>query len=253
MADLLNFSFRSNSFFLQIDPRGKLILLIIFPICSFLLSTQFMLLLSPILFFGIIYTDIKVSLLLKSSIGFFVILLFLPLSVLIRNLSNHADGEIYQALEFSLALLNIYLFSIFIIRITGVRGIQNGITWYLSFVPFIPSRKIGLLIGLTLSTLPQIFSDWNRIIDAQKSRGIESTRNPLRRLASPLFPLFLNTILKSVAIAAALETRGYAETEYIPGRDIRKMLSLKWKLKDTIFLSSVLIVLFLTKPLVIMI
>ena len=123
--------------------------------------------------------------------------------------------------------------------------LKNSATWIFSFIPLVPAKKLGLLIGITLTMVPGILAEWKKIRDAQVSRGIELSADPLRRITAPFLPLLVNSILKAEITASALETRGYTGKEEFSGKYLRKNLGFKWKKKDSLLYSVLLVLLLL--------
>jgi len=97
-----------------------------------------------------------------------------------------------------------------------------------------------------------IMGEYDRILDAQKCRGSEKIKNPIKRVISPLFPLLVNSIVRSDTMGIALEARGW--------NSITKKLSFKsklslhplrrsWRKNDTVTL--IFVILLILSPLLI--
>ncbi|MBI9102934.1 MAG: energy-coupling factor transporter transmembrane protein EcfT [Spirochaetales bacterium] len=236
MADILASSKVSSNFLSKRDPRLKLIFLFLFSILAFRFSLLSNIIILPLITAGVMRTGFTLQRLIKSSFGFLIIIILPPALALIHLLQETTGQSLESASLFSLSLLNIYLFSILIIRSTGLRALQNGTSWFVSFIPFLSARKAGLMMGMTLSTLPRILVEWGQIRDAQKARGGDGSKNPVKRLTTPLLPLILNTILKAETTADALESRGFQEKESLSGKTFRKYISLGWNNGDSLLL-----------------
>ncbi len=85
-------------------------------------------------------------------------------------------------------------------RLSGVRGLEG----------------LGLLLALSYRFLPTVFSDGVRIRDSLRSRGVqfeEGNRLDRARAYSSLgIPLIVNSLDRSLQLAEALESRGYASS-----------------------------------------
>jgi energy-coupling factor transport system permease protein len=74
-------------------------------------------------------------------------------------------------------------------------------------------HALGYIILTTLQIIPRISGQMQTIIDAQKSRGLETQGNLIQRLKSymPLLgPLFMGSVQQSVEKSMALEARAFS-------------------------------------------
>ena len=73
--------------------------------------------------------------------------------------------------------------------------------------------SISFCFSLALRFIPLMAHEAERVIDAQRSRGLNlETRNPIRKLKAlvPIFiPLIILSIRRSIEVAEALELRGF--------------------------------------------
>lgn len=113
----------------------------------------------------------------------------------------------------------------------------------------VPSHEIGLMLSLSLRFVPTLMDDTTRIMNAQKSRGVDfGEGNFIQKVKSIipiLIPLFASSFKRADALAIAMEARGYKGGD---GRTKYRVLS--WKKKDTfslILLVLLGIVLFIFK------
>ncbi len=254
MADLLNYTPGGNRLTKR-DPRCKLLIIIILPFFVFRFSILISLSLS--IFFLLLnhFSGFKIKSLIKSSRGFLFILLLLPGAVMLREGFSGKSvsafdflkpgASLSSSLELSLRLLTLYLLVILFIRATGTLQFSNAASWFLSFIPGFPARKTGLLLNLTFNMIPGLMDQWDKIHAAQLTRGIGSVRNPVKRVFAPLFPLLLNSIIRSEITAQALEVRGFKEKDLATPAQIRSLQGLSWKLSDTFLLLTSFSLLFL--------
>ncbi len=95
---------------------------------------------------------------------------------------------------------------------TSLIEFRNTIEWYLRPVPFVPEVKVATIVNLTFVMLPVIFDSYTEMMDAQKSRGIECQKNPIKRVKYLVLPLLGKTLRRADEIVYAMESRCYSQT-----------------------------------------
>lgn len=80
--------------------------------------------------------------------------------------------------------------------------------------------EVGVAIVVTLTLVPQLLTDLTRVRRAQRLRGRPTTG--LHGWWSSAFPVINGSLERSVALAAAMDSRGYGRTANVP-RSIRMM------------------------------
>ena len=95
---------------------------------------------------------------------------------------------------------------------TSLLTLKNVIEWYLRPIPFIPEVRAATMINLTFVMIPVIFDSYTEIMNAQKSRCVESRKNPVKRVSFIALPLLSRTLRRSDEIVYAMESRCYSET-----------------------------------------
>ncbi len=77
----------------------------------------------------------------------------------------------------------------------------------------VPAHEIGLMLSMSLRFVPTLVDDTNRIMNAQRARGVDfGEGNLLKRIRSfipILIPLFASSFKRADALAIAMEARGY--------------------------------------------
>ena len=108
-----------------------------------------------------------------------------------------------------------------------------------AFVSKVPAHEIGLMLSMSLRFVPTLVDDTNRIMNAQRARGVDfGEGNLLKRIRSfipILIPLFASSFKRADALAIAMEARGYKGGE---GRT--RYRTLQWGVKDTLALLVIL-------------
>ncbi len=124
-------------------------------------------------------------------------------------------------------------FKFFLVMITGVvfssttkpSCVKNAVQWFLKPVPFIPEKRVAIMISMALSFIPVILNQAHDISDARKARCADLQKNPVKKIIRLVFPLLKKTFLSADNIVLAMESRCYSDDrtgpEFIPsGREI---------------------------------
>ena len=103
----------------------------------------------------------------------------------------------------------------------------------------VPAHEIGLMLSMSLRFVPTfLVDDTNRIMNAQRARGVDfGEGNLLKRIRSfipILIPLFASSFKRADALAIAMEARGYK------GGGRTRYRTLQWGVKDSLALLFIL-------------
>lgn len=97
------------------------------------------------------------------------------------------------------------------------------------------SSELGMALSLTLTFIPLISLQTNRIIMAQKARGVEFDKGKLpsrvKNSLSVVIPVITTSLKKAQDTAAALQIRGYR-----PGHRLTSLREKSWSSNDSIIL-----------------
>ena len=120
-------------------------------------------------------------------------------------LKFYQEGMLY-ALRISLNVLNMLLaFAVFVLTTRPVELVED-----LERIGFSP--KIGYVVSSVFQIVPQMSGTMNTIMDAQRSRGLETEGSLLTRAKSflPLIsPVVMSSLINTRERAIALEIRGF--------------------------------------------
>ena len=120
-------------------------------------------------------------------------------------LKFYQEGMLY-ALRISLNVLNMLLaFAVFVLTTRPVELVED-----LERIGFSP--KIGYVVSSVFQIVPQMSGPMNTIMDAQRSRGLETEGSLLTRAKSflPLIsPVVMSSLINTRERAIALEIRGF--------------------------------------------
>lgn len=122
----------------------------------------------------------------------------------------------------------IVTFKFFLVMITGVvfssttkpSSVKNAVQWFLKPVPFIPEKRVAIMISLALSFMPVILNQAREISEAQKARCGDLQKNPVKKIMRLVIPLLKKTFLSADNLVLAMESRCYndnrTDPEFIP-------------------------------------
>jgi len=251
-----------NSIIHRLDPRSKLVAMILLIIIAFWAN-------NPI-----------TNLILFIATGIFVVLSEVPLSFFIKGLRSMffliAFTTLFQLFFISGGQV---LFEMGFIKITSYGIEQAGIifcrfvliiffstlltltTMPLSLATAVesllgplkrfkaPVHEIGLMLSMSLRFVPTLMDDTIRIMNAQKARGVDfgegNVIQKVKAMIPILIPLFATSLKRADSLATAMEARGYQG-----GNGRSQYRQLNWMNRDSIALLFVCVlgaILFLLK------
>lgn len=237
MAELNLFSYRpALTFIHQLDARLKLLLVVLINLASLRASFFGLTTLSIPIIWGFCYLKVPLFPTLKQSRFFFLLLFLTFLSRVFFTQST----DFWQVYTFKLGIEGIQSGTMFcwrmtLILVTGIIFISSAKTeeinaatqWYFKPIPFIPEKRLGTMISLMIRFLPLIMEKADEIHTAQKSRGIEGVKNPIKRLVLFSVPLIKKVFESADRMVIAMEARCYNED--------RTLHLLKLNKKDVVF------------------
>ena len=222
-----------NSFTHKLDPRNKILMVILLTVTIFLQFTNWSstLIISGVL---VIFTIIllivsKVSLLelFKSLAMMWLLMIFLMAGYIFIPMANYTHvaftigtfnvywDAIYQCGYILLRIFMMLAFTMILTSTTKPMELTYGIEWYmlpLKVIKF-PVSEIAMTLSIALRFIPTLLDETNRIMKAQASRGVDFTRGGLgKRLKAVItlvIPLFVSAIERSEELSNAMEARGY--------------------------------------------
>ena len=251
-----------NSIIHRLDPRSKLVAMILLIIIAFWAN-------NPI-----------TNLILFIATGIFVVLSEVPLSFFIKGLRSMffliAFTTLFQLFFISGGHV---LFKMGFIKITSYGVEQAGIIFCrfvliiffstlltLTTMPLslatavesllgplkrfkVPVHEIGLMLSMSLRFVPTLMDDTIRIMNAQKARGVDfgegNVIQKVKAMIPILIPLFATSLKRADSLATAMEARGYQG-----GNGRSQYRQLNWMNKDSVALLLVCVlglILFLLK------
>lgn len=235
-----------NSLIHRLDPRSKLIAMILYIIIVFwannFITNLIMLTFTLVVIF---LSQVKLNFFfngIKPMVGIILFttifqMLFTQggevfLSLWIIKITSYGLSQ--AALIFTRFLL-IILFSTLLTLTTTPLSLADAVESLLKPLERlkVPAHEIGLMLSLSLRFVPTLMDDTTRIMNAQRARGVDFEEGNLiqkvKSIIPILIPLFASSFKRADALAIAMEARGYQ------GGDGRtKYRLLKWTTKDSL-------------------
>ncbi|MGE9833237.1 energy-coupling factor transporter transmembrane component T family protein [Streptococcus orisratti] len=235
-----------NSLIHRLDPRSKLIAMILYIIIVFwannFITNLIMLTFTLVVIF---LSQVKLSFFfngIKPMVGIILFttifqMLFTQggevfLSLWIIKITSYGLSQ--AALIFTRFLL-IILFSTLLTLTTTPLSLADAVESLLKPLERlkVPAHEIGLMLSLSLRFVPTLMDDTTRIMNAQRARGVDFGEGNLiqkvKSIIPILIPLFASSFKRADALAIAMEARGYQG-----GYGRTKYRLLKWTTKDSL-------------------
>lgn len=102
-------------------------------------------------------------------------------------------------------------FAVIFTAITRPKELMNALIWFLKPIPFLPERRIGLMISLTMKFFSRILDQAEEVGLANKARFGELRKNPFKKIKFLTLPLLRRAILDTEEVTFSLASRGYNE------------------------------------------
>ena len=223
--------YQKDSVIHRLNPVFKIISLVIMIISIFFIDSYIdVIMLGSYLLLSIMYSNIGMRVYLKNIFGIKIFLIF----ILIINLIFYTG---FNRIVFDLfKIIFIILYSSILTYTTVITELTYGIERILKpFNRIIPVSDIAMVITLTIRYIPSLTYEANRIIRAQKIRGINFDTNNIKEkivsISGILMPMFVMSIKKSNTMADIMDLRLY---NY--GKSKTNYRSNNWKILDTLLL-----------------
>ncbi|MGL4653386.1 energy-coupling factor transporter transmembrane component T [Cetobacterium sp.] len=195
----------------KFDPRTIFYTTVIYiATLSFIKKSCQILILLPIIFYHISLFSInldKLKKLLKYSFG-------LLLSLIIIN--YFLMGRSFEYIFISVfRLMTIIILATSLVSTLEIREIGFVIEKTLSPLKFfrVPIESIGVITALSFKFVPMLQEEAERIILAQKARGIDyelmELKEKIKNIITLFFPVVISGIHNAINLAISMEVRGY--------------------------------------------
>jgi energy-coupling factor transporter transmembrane protein EcfT len=95
--------------------------------------------------------------------------------------------------------------------VTSPRELEGAVAQILRALPFLPARRIGTMVSLTLRFLPLLLAQADEVRFAFRSRMGDRRRNPLDRVRFHAIPILRKSLVRAEELTFALASRGYRD------------------------------------------
>lgn len=232
----------------RLDPRSKLLSAMAFIIIIFFANNwQTYLLLAAFVFLGLKLSGIKFSFFLNGVKPLIWLILFtVVLQVLFTsgNTILFSFGPIVvseEGLVNGVFIALRFVLIIFMSTLLTLTTMPLSLTDAIEFIlrPFkyvkVPVHEIALMLSIALRFVPTLMDETEKIMNAQRARGIEfgegNLYEQMKAIVPMLIPLFVSSFNRADDLATAMEARGYRGGE---GRT--KFRQLEWYRRDSFLL-----------------
>ncbi|MCD8501815.1 MAG: energy-coupling factor transporter transmembrane protein EcfT [Bacillaceae bacterium] len=238
--------FPGESLIHQLDARAKLISGIAFIFIVFIANSWLgYLFLWLFTFFTMLLTSVKLRVYFRGVRP----LIWLILFTVMLQLFFTSGGEIYLdwgpvTVSQNGIIRGIFTFSRFVIIVfistvvtltTKPIDLTDAINALLSPLNKlkIPVEELSLMLSISLRFVPNLLDETQKVMDAQRARGVEfgegSLFRQMKTLVPVLLPLFVSSLNRAEEMANVMEARGYQS-----GKKRSKFRQLHWQKKDTV-------------------
>ena len=105
----------------------------------------------------------------------------------------------------------IFGYAVLFTAVTRPRELRDALIWIIRPVPFLPDRRIGLMVSLTLRFFSRTL-DWVEVVSlAHQARLGDQNKNPFRKAKLLALPVLRRSLLEVEEVTFALAARGYRE------------------------------------------
>ena len=119
-------------------------------------------------------------------------------------------------------------YAVLFTAVTRPRELRDTLIWFLKPVPFLPERRIGLMVSLTLRFFSLILDQAEEVRLAHKARLGDRNKNPFRKAKFLALPLLRHSFSRAEDITFALAARGYRDDipVRLPKMDLPQLIPL---------------------------
>lgn len=251
---LLGRYIRGDSFVHRLDPRAKMILCFYFVLIIFLCNNwQSYLLLGTVTLISILLSKINLSYFIKGLMPLIWLIFF---TVLLQVFFTRGGPVYWQWGPLTLTQFGLvngfYVFCRFVLIIfmstlltltttpLAIADATESLMQPLKKIK-VPVHEIALMLSIALRFVPTLMDETTKIMNAQRSRGVDFSEGGLisriKAVIPLLIPLFVSALTRAEDLATAMEARGYRG-----GAGRSKYRLQVWKLPDTLALVTFFLV-----------
>ena len=238
----------------RIDPRAKMIALFLMIAAIFIPKSWWAFMVVGIaVLIVLLLARIGIRMVVQSFKPMILMMLFLLLinSLTIKTgevlvtfgtFSIYSDA-VFNTLFVIVRLLLMISLTTILTATTKPLDLTLAIEWLLK--PFeimhFPTHEIAMMVSIALRFIPTIIEETMRIMNAQKSRGVDFENGPLSKkiaaILSLIVPLFSVAFERAYDLADAMEARGY-----VPGAKRTRYHVLRFRFLDIVYIFMAVLV-----------
>lgn len=229
----------------RMDPRAKLLVIMLFIVIIFLANNVITYgLLAIFVFIAILSSNIPIKFLFNG----LKFILWLILFTFLLHILFTRDGAVIldlgwfkvyeqglrQAIFISMRFFFLILVTSLLTLTTTPIEITDGMESLLNPLKKLkfPVHELALMMSIALRFIPTLMDETDKILKAQMARGVDFSAGSLKQRAQAivplLIPLFISAFKRAEELAIAMEARGYRG-----GKGRTKYRLLKWEFRDT--------------------
>jgi len=218
--------FPGDSFVHKLDPRTKLVLVIVYIIMLFTAKSWFSyLLMLALLVLCISVSRIKPKTLFSGIKPLIFIIFFTAILNILFTKGEHVVASFWKititteglvrALFMIARLIMLIMGTILLTYTTSPIALTDGLERLLSPLKVIkvPVHELAMMMSIALRFIPTLIEETDKIMSAQKARGADFDTGSLlsraRALLPILVPLFISAFRRADELATAMECRCY--------------------------------------------
>lgn len=114
-------------------------------------------------------------------------------------------------------------FAVLFTAVTRPKELRDALIWIFKPFPFLPERRIGLMVSLTLQFFSRTLDQAEEVRLAHRARLGDQNKNPFRKIKFLALPLLRRSFSQAEEVTFALAARGFHED--IPLRLLKIPLS----------------------------
>lgn len=102
-------------------------------------------------------------------------------------------------------------YAVLFTAMTRPRELRDALIWLFKPIPFLPERRIGLMVSLTLRFFSRILDQAEEVRLAHRARMGDRNKNPFRKAKFLALPILRRSIFEVEEVTFALAARGYRD------------------------------------------
>ena len=232
----------------RLDPRAKLIGLFLMIAAVFIPKSWWVfLVIALLLAVALLLAKIGIKMIVQSFKPMIMMMIFLlvinsltiktgDVMFTIGTFAVYKDA-IFNTLFVITRLLLMISITTLLTATTNPLDLTLGIEWLLKPLEVIhfPAHEVAMMVSIALRIIPTIIEETMRIMNAQKSRGVDFENGRLAEkisaILSLIVPLFSVAFERAYELADAMEARGY-----VPGEKRTRYHVLHFRFMDYLFI-----------------